>query len=57
MKQTVILILFATLFVACNNDAHDEDPIMPDLTQIGIKAKPAKNSNMREESAVILIQR
>ena len=42
MKQIVLLILFATLFVACNNDAHDEDPIMPDLTQIGIKAKPAE---------------
>ena len=42
MKQIVILILFATLFVACNNDAHDEDTVMPDLTQIGIKAKPAE---------------
>ena len=42
MKQIVILILFATLFVACNNDAHDEDTAMPDLTQIGIKAKPAE---------------
>lgn len=37
MKQIVILILFATLFVACNNDAHDEDPVMPDLTQIRLK--------------------
>ena len=37
MKQIVILILFATLFVACNNDAHDEDPVMPDLTQISLK--------------------
>lgn len=42
MKQIVILILFATLFVACNNDAHDEDTVMPDLTQIWIKAKPAE---------------
>ena len=42
MKQIVILGLFATLLVACNNDAHDEDTAMPDLTQIGIKAKPAE---------------
>lgn len=42
MKHLVLLGLFITLFIACNDNTHDEDSVMPDFTQIRIKSKPAE---------------
>ena len=43
MKQLFFTILFATLFISCNNAGHKENVEMPpDLTQIRIKESPSE---------------
>jgi len=47
MKHIVFTILFAALFVACDNVTSDDNPVIspnstPDLTQIRIKERPSE---------------